>query len=416
MSSSFCLCGKPKRACIGRSSQANKPSKIGEVFETVKLDSALFYSSLSLYVFSYALGNTNIGVVASRSVLYIRIAMQVVALVFLLGKLILKNYSKAEFVILCIGLALMLVCYVKTGGDLMPFVWTLLFIFGAKGEDIKVAATVFLATQVTVLVLTAVGSHFGFIPDVVWIDNGVELKSSLGFNHPNVLGVTLFAIAVSFAIMRDGSSKIFDITVYIIIAFLLFRVARARTSEIGFIALIILLILNQSRVNKKKLLIVCTLMFCIIVVVSIAIMLFYDPNNALMSKFNSLLSRRFYYWNLYASSYPPTLFGRDFNELPIVMTVYLQTSILFMVDNVYCYTLLHLGILPFLFLTSLVVLTFFKCIKTGRCDVSVLAFVAFLVFGFSESHTFWIGMNVSLLLIAHCFDSVKAYPSVVLGE
>ena len=370
-----------------------------------KLESCLFCGALALYVISFSLSFTNIDMVKPQALRYFRIISQTVALLFLMSKLTLSKYSKSRLIVLLAGLTMLLVCFARAGGDAVSFIWTLLFVFAARDEDIRAATVACLVALSGVLIFTAIGSQLNLIPDVVWTSQGIEIKRSLGFSHPNQLGVMLFSIAGAFSIARQGTFKAIDICVYLAIGFLLFEVSGARTSEIAFISLIALLLLNQTGIRKKTLLAACIVLFAIIVVSSIGIMLFYDPTNSLLSRLNSLLSERFYYWNLYASTYPPTLFGRNFEELVVPQTTFLDTSGAFITDNAYCFIALHLGIIPLLAFTGAATAVLFLAFKSGRCDAATLVFIAFLIFGFGESHSFWIGLNVSLLVATRCFDT-----------
>lgn len=147
------------------------------------------------------------------------------------------------------------------------------------------------------------------------------------------------------------------------------------------------------------------ILVAVVAISSIGIMLFYNPDNSMLSELNSLLSQRFYFWNLYASTYPPTLFGRNFEGLAVPENPFVGSSAGFVTDNVFCYIALHLGIIPLLIFTGIAIATLFTGFKSEHCDAALLVFVAFLIFGFGESHSFWIGLNVSLLAIARCFET-----------
>lgn len=375
-----------------------------------KLESCLLCGAVALYVISFTLSFTNIDMVKPQALRYFRIISQAVALFFLMGKLTLGKYSKSKLVVLLAGLTMLLVCFACAGSDAIPFIWTLLFVFAARDEDIRAAAVACLIALSGVLIFTAIGSQLGLIPDVVWTMQGIEIKRSLGFNHPNQLGLMLFSIAGAFSIARQGTFKAIDICAYLTIGFLLFEVSGARTSEIAYISLMALLLLNRTGIRKKTLLAACIVLFAIIVVFSIGIMLFYDPSNNLLNKLNSLLSERFYYWNLYASTYPPTLFGRNFEELVVPRTAFQDSSEAFITDNVYCFTALHLGIIPLLAFTGAAAAVLFMAFKSDRCDAATLVFIAFLIFGFGETHSFWIGLNISLLVVTRCLDTRTEKP------
>ena len=180
-----------------------------------KLESCLFCGALALYVISFSLSFTNIDMVKPQALRYFRIISQTVALLFLMSKLTLSKYSKSRLIVLLAGLTMLLVCFARAGGDAVSFIWTLLFVFAARDEDIRAATVACLVALSGVLIFTAIGSQLNLIPDVVWTSQGIEIKRSLGFSHPNQLGVMLFSIAGAFSIARQGTFKAIDICVSI---------------------------------------------------------------------------------------------------------------------------------------------------------------------------------------------------------
>lgn len=380
------------------------------------LENRLFCGALLLYTLSFSLNFSNVATANPQALHCFRIVAQAVALFFLIGKLALSKFSKDnsfalskpsknKLIILVTGLTVLFACLVCAGSDTIPFIWTLLFVFAAKNVNIRTAAIASLIALSMVLIFSAIGSQIGLIPDVVLTSQDLEIKRSLGFNHPNQLGLMLFSIAGAFSIARQGTFKAPDIFVYLAIGLLLFLVSGARTSEIAYISLIALLLLNQTIINKKIVLAACMVLVVVIAISSIGIMLFYNPDNSLLSELNSLLSQRFYFWNLYASTYPPTLFGRNFEGLAVPQNPFVGSSAGFVTDNVFCYIALHLGMIPLLIFAGIAIATLFTGFKSERCDAELLVFVAFLIFGFGESHSFWIGLNISLLAIARCFET-----------
>ncbi len=385
-----------------------KSLQVNRAYKTIgglALEGCLFYGALALYAICFTLSLTNIKLVAPGTLRFVRIALQGISLFMLAGIFAFKKNSIGEFAVLFIGLLYFLAGFCIAGGDFISYFWTLLFVFVAKDEDIETAATVFLIAQGAVFAVTAIGSRAGLIPDDVWYLYDVEYKRSLGFSHPNILGVILLSMACAFAIARQGKLKAIDLVAYSGFGFFLFRFSGARTSEVGYVALMVLLLLSHTKLKKRALLGGCIVLFVAVVVSSVAIMLFYNSDSPLLSKLNLALSQRFYYWHLYETTYPPTLFGRNFAELAIPVAELPTVSDAFITDNAYCYTILHLGVIPFLLFVFAALAVLVRAYKAGRCDAALLAFVTFLVFGFGESHTFWIGLNVALLVFARFFDA-----------
>ena len=245
----------------------------------------IFLCILLKYLISYSV---------SMKYLYV---LLVVIIFFSIATIINKKIYKKEFffIIIFMFFALYFVIFYQ---DVNFFISVCLAILFLK-KDIKTCVKTFLYSSIILFCMTILLNKANILQSNNMIrntSNGIVIRHSLGFSHPNEVFLFFLPIALSLYYIYEKRS------VYMIIIFascILYFLSYSRT---GIIAIIILLLLNILIKNKKyriqdKISRVMPYVMLFFTVFSIFVAIrFGNDNNNIISK---VFSGRPYYYNYY---------------------------------------------------------------------------------------------------------------------
>ncbi|MBP3604421.1 MAG: hypothetical protein J6J79_09785 [Lachnospiraceae bacterium] len=297
-------------------------------------------------------------------------------------KVLMTEHSVLEYIMMAGLLLLCLIVYRNTGEKGMLLYFTMML--GMKGVSVQRVFKTGAIVQVTAFVALVVLSLLGIKEEIIYVQSrmgmGEVLRHALGYPHPNTLHTTYVCMMVLIMYAFGNKNRkrlvvtsgcLFLGSVYIYLY---------SCSNTGLLVSVLYLAVNfyfQSRKTLSKFEKICIyslypacLLFSILGPIII--------KGKLFDIINKLLNTR---WGLsvyYLQNEPVTLFGTRFKEAPTTQ---------YMIDSSFLYSFLQLGIIAFLVITVLYLLTIHECVKNRkRAEIAII--VSFCIMGISDPFLF----------------------------
>lgn len=271
------------------------------------------------------------------------------------------------------------------GGSSRLF-WAVLVVLSAGKVRMRDVSRLVLVASLLVTGAALVLWATGIAGDAVEASSATRERLSLGFGHPNTLGLMLFTICTSFAMFRDDRAPVFQSLVCAACAAATYIIPNSRTFALALVAWPVLLwglFLTKSRPRARFSLVTLLGVGALVVIVgSLLSMVLFDGNNELWTNLDRLLSGRLWYQNYYYYLHPVSLFGHEFTEFG-TMVISGKESF-FVVDNVFCHIYLRFGLVG----TAIVLISLFslmkKALHEGYFGIMVAGLFFFALLGAVE--------------------------------
>ena len=271
------------------------------------------------------------------------------------------------------------------GGSSRLF-WAVLVVLSAGKVRMRDVSRLVLVASLLVTGAALVLWATGIAGDAVEASSATRERLSLGFGHPNTLGLMLFTICTSFAMFRDDRAPVFQSLVCAACAAATYIIPNSRTFALALVAWPVLLwglFLTKSRPRARFSLVALLGVGALVVIVeSLLSMVLFDGNNELWTNLDRLLSGRLWYQNYYYYLHPVSLFGHEFTEFG-TMVISGKESF-FVVDNVFCHIYLRFGLVG----TAIVLISLFsltkKALHEGYFGIMVAGLFFFALLGAVE--------------------------------
>lgn len=308
-----------------------------------------------------------------------------------------QSYKKREIVII-IGITLPIICAtILSGSKSILSAW--MFIVAAKNIDFdKVVHAayrilLFMVPMVAFLCLT------GFIEDNDRYMKWNMQRFSLGFLHPNNLGLRFFQLAVCHCYINKNKLRSANYFFIIVAIVLTLAIPKSQTAFIGLTVLLILMLLYKYIREQKKILNIFldNLFAGTILFYLLSVFLMYINVNQywILSKIDKWMSERFSYahtaWLIYGTS----LFGQR-----IYITEAERKSVginrLLYLDNAYASILLRYGILVFILFFLFYILMMKKKIQQKEVMLVIILFL-YALYGVMENGLYLITHNIFII-------------------
>lgn len=276
--------------------------------------------------------------------------------------------------------------------------WLILFLITAKEVKLRKLALISLIQSVTILTIVPLLTLFGAAENIQ-IQKGSVTRDTLGFLHPNYIGILVLIICISVSVTYLQEKLLLSITIIGALTVFNMYVAYSRSAALLSLIQIILLLLfffvNSQRMRS-------ILSYCMLGIVSICILLsysamvFYRGNNLVWATLNKILSGRLRLANGYFEMYPLTLFGRDYAGSKVIAWNFDGTPRDFVVDNAYAHLLLRYGIIPTVIFLAAYLFVMYKLAATNAWNGVLFGLVLFAIYGLTETHGIRIDTNFLL--------------------
>ncbi len=347
----------------------------------------LFIIPLTVGILSYGAMTSSIDTENAKH--FFSLLRYLIAIFAILKVYLFSGYNLKELIALSVFM-LILGFSGQKGGD-KTLLFSAIMIFAANDVDVKkIFRYAFFSTAFVVVILVSL-SVLKIIPDSLQLRDDNLVRHSFGFAHPNALGLWVMMAASEFYVAYE---KKLGAASYAFTVAAAFAVYKATNSRASFLIMLLLAALSpvvkhvckkEESVQRVKKLFVFTILA--IGVLSVVLMVIYNPNNKVLEMISKAVSNRIYLGNLSYKEYSINFFGdgRLIKEaqMPVVDCVYMKTS-------------LTTGIF------SLAALICFQCcsvVKAFNARMAVLGLICLLwaAYGTMELFTYDVFFNVSLL-------------------
>jgi len=308
-----------------------------------------------------------------------------------------QHYSFRELVILIVISGPIILGTLNSGNNVMLSTW--LLIISAKYIDfddaMKLTYYVLLFFVPLVIYL-----YFAGIIDEKTAYRGMVVRHSLGFNHPNWLGIRVFQLVLSRAYLRRNKLNLVDYILDIIAIYFVYKVPNSQTA---YILLVIFLIMKAlydiadlfqgGRLAFIKFLIGCA---AFANVFSIFMSVIDIRKYYFFKRVDKLLSLRFSWCHRTMKAFGVSLFGKYIELYGRRMnTLYRK----FYMDTAYVAILLRYGIIVFILFSVLYIVTMRYLLKT-RNYFLIMILCLYAIYGIMENTFFSMTQNIFLLALA----------------
>lgn len=379
---------------------------------TLGSSETLYYVAFGLYIFVYGLSRTNFDEFLFVSADAIVDVGRIACVLLLATKLLIQRYSRKQlFGLFAVGAIALAALYMTKDWNLV-----LLYFFVAAGRDVSIKQLAYIALpiQIGMLLITVTFAGYGLIESRYLYrsyDGILQLRSSMGYSHPNSFGQSVLSVCCSYAILRFPKFNIADLGIYTFGAAVCYFFADSRTSIacIAFLAIlgIACMMLDRRKSLGKMAGIAVVISFCAIAF-SLSMMVFYDASVQLMRDLNSMLSARLSLMHTYFQNYPIRPFGYASRTVVLAISAnYMQYG----PDNAYARMVILDGLLPALVFISFYLATFVHFAKKKRFDSCVFALLIFAVAAVMESYSLSFAANyclVGMTVLIYGWDQYEA--------
>ena len=274
---------------------------------------------------------------------------------------------------------------------------TALFIVCGQNVRVKSLAKIQFAVCILMTLTNIVLVYTGNIKHYIFY-RGDLTRYSLGYTNPNILGMVIFAICLSWCVLTWGKKLYMDFSVIAIGIFICCFVANSRTYMFA-LCLLAVFVFIQHFIKNKRVIKICvaglTVIVALVVLFSFFCMLFYPEDNALFSKINSALSNRPMLSNLFYEAYGLNIFGKNFSGLSSLWEGYS-----FLVDNLFCNILLRFGIIAALLFLVGAAAFYRDALKQMQWSILLTGMSLWLITGLAETYGMMFEINFFLIAIS----------------
>ena len=358
----------------------------------------LYYIAFMIWFVSDCLSGTMIKNIAGISLSKVDDIVNVLVLLFLMFKIFFKQqYSFRQIVFITFCTVPMVFSAIASANLNVLCLW--IFLVAAKDIDInRLVKDVYFAL-VVLIILVCTLCLAGVIDDFTMYRDGI--RHSLGFGHPNALGMRLFQFVVCFLIIHNGK-MLLQMAVTFAVCLFTYLVPNSQTPSILMAIILLLLPFYYFAINSKKrarFFIKAMMAGTFFSAMLSFIFTFIDISRyKLLKTFNELLSFRFTWTYRAFSESGIKLFGQIVRISEEERRVVGLKGHLYL-DNAYATLLIRYGFAVSVIFLVMYIRTMHIQKKQGNLMVLLIYFV-YSLYGIMESSMFKLTYNIVLLYIA----------------
>lgn len=355
-----------------------------------------YYVAFSLYFMFSWISRINTEVIIGIPISYFKAVLRITVIFLLLWRYFFVSFNWKGYLLTSILAAIGFITW-QISGEGWLF-WLILFLITAKEIKLQKLALISLIQSAAILFIVPMLTLFGVL-DNIQIQKGNITRNTLGFSHPNNIGVLLLIICVALSVLFFRQKLL--LTISIIIALTVFNlfISYSRSGAVlSVIQIVLLLIFYFIHSEKMK----SILSYCMLSVVGLCTLLsyfamvFYRADNQIWGILNKILSGRLRLAHGYFEMYPLTLFGRDYAGSKPIAWEFDGIPSNFMVDNAYAHLLLRYGIIPTVIFLAAYLFVLYKLAANNSWNGIFFGLVLFAIYGLSETHGIRIDTNFLL--------------------
>ncbi len=319
--------------------------------------------------------------------------------------LVLQKYSFHEIVELALLTIPIAIGAYNSQHRIFASAW--LFIVASKYIDIDKAIDIVFVIEILIIISIIAMFELGMIDEIVTY-RGSIIRHSLGFLHPNFLGMQIFQLIAMWLYKRRQRISLFDFCLLGMAVLFTYAYPNSQSAFVSMIILCIITFFYILLMRKEDHLVVMSkvlIVIFLIVAVGSIIITFLDTNQyAFLKKLDKMLSWRFATGHMTLKHYGVTLWGQEIYgsvDRPIIGLFYK-----FYLDNAYMALLLRYGV---------VVLTIFLCLYCGtmihflksKNYYMIVILFTYGIYGVMETNLFSLSKNIFLLSMSYLIFSKR---------
>ena len=307
-----------------------------------------------------------------------------------------QRYTLRDIVVIAFGTLLIGYATITSNYNTLMAAW--IFIVAAKQVDFSRIIKLVYYAQLMSLIIVLSMYYSKYIEDVA-IYRGRLIRHSLGFVHPNQLGVVVFLLGAYRLYVRRNKASILDILILLLLAYFVKTVPNSKTSYYAlFILAFILLVhivIERLGGNFDYSSNVYIFIAAFANVFSIFMSLINVKKMPILKQIDSLMSSRFSMCNRTYNYYGITWFGQDVQLF--IKKVALGKYYHFWLDNAYMALLLRYGIIVYLSFSFIYIMS--MLIQKKKKNYLIVELMClYAIYGIMENNFFSISQNLFLLL------------------
>lgn len=376
----------------------------------IRLNKLIFYVSYTLIIFStmfkQVTGINNLLETLST----IGIMLLLINCVSNINKL---NINK----VLILFISVLMAVITKTTSKSNTIFILILLIIAAKNIKLEELIKYDLKIKIPFMIIIVV-LYFLRMTDVnLHYRNGI-IRHSMGFSNPNVFSTYILAIIVEYLYLRRKKVNAKDLIIIIIGIFIIDFYADSRTQIFCLIILALIVYINKYTgkkfLNNSIVNFIVSNIFIILTIFSLLIIYFYGQGNDIVQDIDVQTSGRIKQISGVFNEYDVNLFGNKLDlvtSLQAKLTGKQQTAL----DNVYIYSLLSYGIIPFIIM-CIAMKKYMKTTIKENEDILRTIMLVFLIGGLMERFCIEVQYNIFLLYFSYIIYDNKNKKEKVLEE
>ncbi len=353
--------------------------------------------------------NTTMNMVMGVSIKTISSAVDWLILVFLMIEIVLFQVYKKRELMIIIGITLPVVAAtVLSGNKSILSLW--MFVVAAKNSDLDKIIHIAYKILLLMIPLVIVLCLLGVIEDKTLFRDNTQ-RFSLGFSHPNQLGLRCFQLTLCHFYVHRKKLKLNNYIVIFGMILFIIMVPNSQTACISIFVFLLLILIDKYIQNQKKILqkiyTTSLLAGAFLLNVLSLILSYIDVNqNFVLAKINSWMSSRFSVCHRVWMIYGVSLFGQRVYVTEAERKLVGIKSALWL-DNAYVSILLRYGVLVFLFFSFFYIYLLAKMIQRREFILAIILFV-YAVYGIMETGLYMLAHNIFLISFAEILYSKGA--------
>lgn len=325
-----------------------------------------------------------------------QIAVLIFALLFL-EIVVFQRYKKTESILIMIITAFIVISTIKSHDNMMMSTW--MFIVASKYVDFDQVIVIsyyilfFMIAAVVALCLT------GIIPDLAF-HRGSLLRHSLGFSHPNALGMRVSQLVLTRCYVKRNRMTILDYAIVIASIVFVYFVPNCQTAVYILIAFLVMLIMkkisNHFADGNDHLAKAMIAVAVVSNVMSVCLSIVKTKNVAILTRIDLFASKRFSLCHRAIEHYGLSLFG---NRIELFGKTLGRVSRLFYVDTSYVAILLRYGVIVYFIFSAIYLLAMVKVYKEKNFFLCTILCV-YAIYGIMENSFYSMTNNIFLIALS----------------
>ena len=354
----------------------------------IKIIDILFFTAYTIFLI-YNMGS-NIGFVSNMHNFFEGVVYLIIMCIFLIQ---LKKCRVRDLIIIFIIMIVSLISYsICKNGNIML---TILFIIVGKRIDFDKFIKYDYKIKISLIIIIVFFCKLGLSQDVVMIREDGLIRHSLGFSHPNGLGLYLFCVCADIVYLNYSKIKIKNLIILTISFFICHFICDSRAATLG----IIIMLITRLFLKKEKIEISKIFYYLPIILTFLSFALSYafmkNPSNNLLMLINTITSGRLKCASQFIDSYNLNLFGNYFEYYGQWKT---RGQYLTVLDNAYVHLYLQYGLILATIVLLAITLSINNAIKSNNKKI-MCCIIAFLFFGLMGQGVFLISKNAMVLFV-----------------